>query len=355
MSIKTKKHEDIIKFIHLLDKWRKHAPTEEQILTLTTVGTRRFPNEVKKSNKIARNLEIPSNFEFLDKIYSRSQTVAIAVLIVFVFTLLYSQWGGVWARELLGNFIFVFTMLGLIMLVGIIMYQHRIKSRDYINSNTEQLKELRRIANTLVSQLAPLAINGEFKPKEYPFHLIHDDYQGLRMVGRQSSSFKMMFSTPHSLMILGKDVKLMSSIGRMSFYDGLRGFQGGQPSIRLVVSQIAGDYKGYLKKCADWRNAGVDILVRKCDEGIIKRSYIIVDDRDIWVSNQLLEELDIADSLEITKIEEKSEKERILVRFNNVWSNSMIAEELEATSWRKVYKEKAEYEHQKRKKAENNG
>ena len=68
MSIKTKKHEDIIKFIHLLDKWRKHAPTEEQILTLTTVGTRRFPNEVKKSNKIARNLEIPSNFEFLDKI-----------------------------------------------------------------------------------------------------------------------------------------------------------------------------------------------------------------------------------------------------------------------------------------------
>jgi hypothetical protein len=141
----------------------------------------------------------------------------------------------------------------------------------------------------------------------------------------------------------------------MSFYDGLRGFQGGQPSIKLVVSQIAGDYKGYLKKCADWRNAGVDVLVRKCDEGIIKHSYVIIDDRDIWVSNQLLEELDIAESLEITKIEENSEKERILVRFNNIWNNSMIAEELEATSWRTVYKEKAKYEQQKKKKSENRG
>ncbi len=350
MSIKTKKHEDIIKFIHLLDKWRKHAPTEEQILTLTTVGTRRFPNEVKNSNKIARKLEIPSNFEFLDKIYSRSQTVLIAVLIVFVFTLLYSQWGGVWARELLGNFIFVFTMLGLIVLAGIIMYQHRIKSHEYKNRNKEQLKELRSIANRLVSQLIPLAINGEFIPKKYPFQVIHDDYQGLRMVGRQSSSFKMMFSTPHSLMILGKEAKLMSPMGRLSFFDGLRGFQGGQPSIKLVVSQIAGDYKSYLKKCADWRNAGVDVLVRKSDEGIIKRSYIIIDDRDIWVSNQLLEELDIADTLEITKIEDKNEKEKIIARFDNIWNNSMIAEELEATSWRTVYKEKAQYERQKKKK-----
>jgi hypothetical protein len=349
MEIKTKKHENIIKFVHLLDKWRKHAPTEEQILTLTTVGSRRFPNEVKKSNKIARGLEIPANFLFLDKIITRSQTVAIAVLIVFVFVLLYSQWGGAWARELLGNFIFVFTMLILILLAGIIMYQHRIKTREYLLNNKVQLKDLNDIANSLISQLTPLAINGEFKPKQYPFHLIHDDYQGLRMVGRQSSSFKMMFSTPHSLMISRKNVKLMSFMGRLSFYDGLRGFQGGTPSIKLVVSQIAGDYKGYLKKCADWRNAGVDVLVRKSKEGIIKRSYIILDDQDIWVSNQLLEELDIADTLEISKIEEKSEKKRILDQFDNIWVNSQIAQELEATSWRRLYKEKAEYEHQKKK------
>ena len=129
MAVKTEKHEDIIKFIHLLDKWRNHCPTEEQILALTTVGSRRFPEEVRKSTKIARNLKIPSNFPFLDKILSRAQTLAVAVTIVFVFVLLYSQWGGIWARDLMQNFIFVFSILFFIILAGAIMYQHRLKTR----------------------------------------------------------------------------------------------------------------------------------------------------------------------------------------------------------------------------------
>ncbi|MHA1975815.1 MAG: hypothetical protein ACW98F_06400 [Candidatus Hodarchaeales archaeon] len=349
MAVKTEEHEDLIKFIHLLDKWRKHYPTEEQILALTTVGSRRFPEEVRKSTKIARNLTIPSNFPFLDKIHSRAQTLAVAATIVFVFILLYSQWGGTWARALLGNFIFVFSILFFVILAGTIMYQHRIKTREYLINNEKRLKELKIIANELIAKLLPLAINGGFKPKHYPFHLIHDDYQGLRIVGRQSSSFQMMFSTPHALMISKTNAKIMSSMGRLSFYDGLRGFQGGKPAIKFVVSQIAGDLKGYLKRCADWRRAGVDIIVRKGEEGQIKRSYIIIDDQDILVSDQILEEIDIVETLEITKITEKSEKKRILDQFNHIWDKAQIAEELEAISWRAIYKEKAVYEREKNK------
>ncbi|MFX0183450.1 MAG: hypothetical protein ACFE95_10250 [Candidatus Hodarchaeota archaeon] len=350
MVIVTKTHEDIIKFIYLLDKWRKHYPTEKEIIALSTGGSERFPDEVKKSIKIARSLEIPANFPLLDRYISHVQTLAVALTVVFVFVLLSSFWNiFTWTENLLSNPLFVFSILIFLIITALVMYQHRKKTNEYLLDNKDQLKDLKLIANDLITQLIPLALKGDFKPKEYPFQLNYDDYQGLRLVGRKQSTFHFMFSTPHSLMSSSNNVKIMTSFGRLAFYDGLKGFQGGKPAIKLIVSQIAGDLKSYLKRCANWRHMGVDVLVRKAKEGQIKQTYLIIDDQDIWATDLLLEELDISDSIKLSKITNKNDMNRVFEKFNKLWENSQIADELEAISWRTYFKERAE-ERRKREK-----
>ncbi|MFX0173871.1 MAG: hypothetical protein ACFE9L_18460 [Candidatus Hodarchaeota archaeon] len=343
MGAGIKSHEDIIKFIYLLDKWRRHYPTEKEIIALSTGGSERFPIEVKKSTKIARSLKIPPNFPLLDRYISQIQTLAVALTVVFVFVLLSSFWNLFsWTENLLSNPLFVFSILIFLIITAFIMYQHRIKTNEYLLDNKDQLKEFKLIANDLISQLVPLALKRDFKPKEYPFQLSYDDYQGLRLIGRRGSTFHFMFSTPHSLMSSSNKVKIMTSYGRLSFYDGLKGFQGGKPAIKLIVSQIAGDLKSYLKRCANWRQMGVDVLVRKAEEGQIERTYLILDDQDIWVTDQLLEELDISDSVKLTKITNNSDRNRIVENFDKLWEMAQAADELEALSWRTYFKERAE-------------
>jgi hypothetical protein len=229
------------------------------------------------------------------------------------------------------------------------MYQHRKKTREYLQINETQLRNFKYIADDLITQLLPLAIEGNFKPREYPFRLSCDDYQGLRLMGRRSSTFQLMFSTPHSLMNSSKNAKLMTPFGRLGFFDGLKGFQGGRPEIKMIVSSISGNYKSYLKRCADWRRIGVDILVRKAKEGEIKKTYLIIDDKEVWVTNLLFEELDINAPVNIKKITDGKEKERVLEKFEKLWAISQIAEELEGLSWRTHFKEKAEYQRKKKK------
>jgi len=133
-------------------------------------------------------------------------------------------------------------------------------------------------------------------------------------------------------------------MGRLSFFDGLPGFRGGKPSIKLIVSQIAGDIKPYLKKCADWRMQGVDVLVRRSNPDQIKKSYIILDEETVWISSQHLEELDFQDIVLIDKMNKPEEKKKIISRFEKLWETSQISDELEAISWRTYFKEQRKEE-----------
>ncbi|NHJ01545.1 MAG: hypothetical protein EAX86_05350 [Candidatus Heimdallarchaeota archaeon] len=352
MTFESKSHEDIIKFIYLLDKWRKHFPTEKEINALATSGENYFPIEVKQTLKTVDNLNPPGHFPLLDRIISPTQSLAIAVFIFFVFILLSSFWNMFdWADELLANPFFIFPILIFIIIAGSIMYFHRNMNHEYIDENKGQLKNFKDVADDLIQQLLPLALNGEFNPKEYPFQLIHDDYRGLRLMGRRSSGYQLMYSTPHTLMTPATKVSIMTSIGRLGFYDGLRGFQGGKPAIKIIASQIAGDFKSYLKRCADWRRIGVDILVRKAEAGLIKQTFIILDDNDVWVTDHILEEIDLSSPVNLVKLTGKNERARALDKFEKLWETSQVAEELEALSWRTYYKEKAALERKKEREA----
>ncbi|MFW9777650.1 MAG: hypothetical protein ACFFE8_02270 [Candidatus Heimdallarchaeota archaeon] len=349
MVSETKNHENIIKFIHLLDKWRKHYPTDQEIVALTAAGSKKYSREVNRSVKIARDLQIPDNFPLLDRLLPPAETITAALLIVFVVVILSSFWSIFsWADDLLSNPLYVFTTLISVLFTATIRYQHRQKTKEYSEENKTQLREFKHIADDLVNQLLPLAIAGEFEPRSYPFQLNYDDYKGLRLMGRSSGTFKLMFSTPHTILGPSKDAKIMTSFGRLGFYDGLRGFQGGRPAIKMVVSKIAGEYKAYLKRCADWRQTGVDILVRKAGEDDIKQTYLIIDDRDVWTTDLLLEEMDIKTPTKIQKIQNNSKRLNVLENFEKLWQQSQVATELEAISWRAYFKEKAEFERKKK-------
>ncbi|MFW9857080.1 MAG: hypothetical protein ACFFFG_18675, partial [Candidatus Thorarchaeota archaeon] len=313
------------------------------------VGSKKYSKEVNRSVKIARDLQVPDNFPLLERMLSPAETITAALLIVFVTVILSSFWSIFsWADALLSNPLYVFTTLASVVVTAIVRYQHRQKTKEYLEDNEAQLGEFKRIANDLVIQLLPLAITGEFEPRSYPFHLNYDDYKGLRLMGRSSGTFKLMFSTPHTILGPSKEAKIMTSFGRLGFYDGLRGFQGGSPAIKMVVSKIAGEFKTYLKRCADWRQSGVDILVRKAGEEDIKQTFLILDDYDVWVTQLLLEEMDINTPVKIEKIKDNTKRLKVIDNFEKLWQKAHVAVELEAISWRAYFKEKAEIKRKKK-------
>jgi hypothetical protein len=351
MAMDSKTHEELIKFIYLIDKWRSRSPKEKEILALSTVGSKKYPEQVKKSINIAQSLQIPSYFPTLEKINRPIQNITVALTLLFLFVLVsYLSRSFAWelAEELLFNPLFAFSAFSSFVVTGLIMYEYRIKRKEYNRINYKYLQEFKPIVEELIVQLAPLAIDRSFQPNKYPFRLNYNDYSGLRYIGRSGSISHLMFSLPHCLMIKSTDTKIMTQMGRLAFYDGLTGFRGGKPTIKIIVSQIAGDFKTYLKKCADWRQQGIDVLVRKAKENQITRSYLIIDNQHVWVSNLLLEEFDSSESVDLNKIKDKDEKRKIINRFNKLWEASQKAEELEALSWRTYFKERAENERKRK-------
>jgi len=339
------KHEDIIKFIILLDLWRFRPPKEDEIIVLTTAGSKKFPDEVKRAVTIARKLTVKPKHHTLLRIHNPVQRITIGLTLFFVFTLItYFSRSFAWefAESLIFNPLFVFTIMFSFIVNGVIMYQYRTYTRDYKNKNERQLAKVRELAEDLIQQLNQLAIDGIFKPNKYPFKLKFDDYVGLRLIGKSGNIIHLMFSISHSLFINHNVVKIMTPYGRLSFYDGLSGFRGGRPEIRMIVGDVAGDLKTYLKKCADWRQQGIDVLVRRAKKDQVKRTYIILDNQNVWVSSQILEEFDSADRLDLKKVKDTEEKKKIIRRFDQLWEVSQKSDELEALSWRSYFKERAE-------------
>ncbi|MHA1971836.1 MAG: hypothetical protein ACTSW1_02515 [Candidatus Hodarchaeales archaeon] len=344
MAQTNTKHEDIIKFIILLDKWRSRPPGYDELRVLSTVGVKLFPDEVKHTNKVANNLTIHPHHHLIEKIHNPVQKISIGFTLFFVFTLVsYLSRSFAWefAESLIFNPLFVLTIMSSFIINGFIMYQHRRLGLEYRISNKDALLELRKIVENLLEQLSLLAIKGEFEPKKYPFRLKFDDYPGLRLIGKSGRQVHLMFSISHSLFIKHNSVKIMTPMGRLSFFDGLAGFRGGKPEIKMIVGEVAGDLKTYLKKCADWRQQGIDILVRKAKKDQIKRTYIILDDNTIWVSSLILEEFDSSNALDLKKVKEPEEKKKIVKHFSQLWEISQKSDELEALSWRSYFKERA--------------
>ncbi|MHA1226320.1 MAG: hypothetical protein ACTSR2_07815 [Candidatus Hodarchaeales archaeon] len=338
------KHEDIIKYIMLLDLWRSRPPGEDELRVLETSGIKLFPDEVRRTTKVADKLTIHPRHQLIVKIHSPVQKISIFLTLFFVFTLIsYLSRSFAWefAESLIFNPLFVFTIMFSFIANGFVMYQHRRLGLEYKITNEEELTKFRAIIEDLNQQLSIFAIKGEFKPNKYPFKLKFDDYAGLRLIGKSGGTIHLMFSISHSLFIKHNTVKIMTPMGRLSFFDGLSGFRGGRPEIKMIVGEVAGDLKTYLKKCADWRQQGIDILVRKAKKDQIKRTYIILDDNTVWVSSMILEEFDSADELDLKKINETEEKKKIIKRFSQLWEVSQKSNELEALSWRSYFKERA--------------
>ncbi len=347
MEGQTKKHENIIKYILLLDRWRTRQPIEEEIEAISSVGEKLFPKQTNEAIKITQSLKKYPRFPLLLKVYQPLQKLTIAITLVYVFFILSAaskSFAYEVSNQLLYNPLFTLTVLSLLIVSGLVTYDYRRKCWEYRTENEEHLKKFSPIIVDLIKELTPLAIERSFTPKNYPIKLNNNDYAGLRLVGSSGSNYHMAYSLSHALLIDTKEAKLMTYMGRLSFFDGLAGYRGGKPAVKLIVSQIAGDLKAYLKRCADWRMQGIDILVRRSKPEQIKRSYIILDDNRIWVSSHHLEELDFQDELNLTKITSSDERDKIISRFNKLWEASQKAEELEAISWRKYFKEKAEEE-----------
>ncbi len=353
MGIKTNKHEEIIKMIYLLDLWRLRPPTEDETNALTAAAKEKYPDVVQTVSKITDKLEYKSRLIFLMKFNSKVQTLTFAITIFWA-VVYFAYVGNVVTSgpllSLIQNPLFVITVFILLVTFASFMYLFRVDSLAYRVDNTDELNGIKNLIENLVYSLNHLALNRIFEPNKYPFKLNFDDYKGLRLLGRSGrSTYQSMFSLSHSLMSKAKTVKIMSSMGRLSFFQGLRGFKGGQPAIKLVNSELASGAKDYLKSAADWRNQGVDILVRKAPAGTIKKSYLILDDKEIWVAPYLLEELDSKESLEdFIFLKDKIKKDEILERFNKIWETSQKSDELEEISWREHFKQKAEIERKRK-------
>jgi len=350
----TNKHEEIIKMVYLLDKWRVRPPIEEETKALNTVAKEKYPYIVKAISRINNGLKYEKRFLFLIKNNSTVQTLTFSITIFWAI-LYFAYIGNIITSgplySLIRNPLFVITMFVLLIIFATFMYLFRIDSMTYKEENSIELKEIKQIIDDLINSLNPLAVNRSFKPNKYPFKLNFDDYKGLRLLGRSGrSTFQLMFSLSHSLMSKAHTVKIMSSIGRLSFFQGLRGFKGGQPAIKLVNSELASGAKDYLKSAADWRSQGVDIIVRKAPTGAIKSSYLILDDKEVWIVPYLLEELDTKESLDdFIPIKDNIKRNEVLELFEKIWNTSQRSDELEDISWRTYYKEKAAIEKKRQK------